>query len=459
MSAFTARRMKKRPSFGIRSVELARSGSGFGFTVSGQQPAILSNIVPHSPAHVAGLRAGDHVIAVNGLNVSKHTHEAVVEAIGQSLGILSLQIAEDYCSSSDDERDLNESAPRNSGFFSDDEEYAGGGRVPWLRPIHVRGNSADSTLTEASIPPRPRPKKSSPKKMAKVGPTRSAMKMPSPSKSKQVDLMGSEELHLTETEINSFLHPTLSELRQSIKQRNTQYNQIAVDESLYKAVVGYLGTIEMPKEKDPSSSNNLMAIRNCIKRLRVEKKVHTMVLMCIFEDKIVLINHHGLKLADYPSNQITFCGKCTDDKRFFGLVTTRSLDLDHEGFSSSCHVFMTEPVTDQVEMDRRAKAFQFELTYHNHDPQLCREFPSNADTIIHVVKATFGKNEEAAGGAASVASGGLSPAANSTTTSNSDSGIGFRDDNNQPANGADRVLMLDVQHQRFQMQNLNRLHE
>eukprot|EP00094_Tigriopus_californicus_P003643 TCALIF_03505-PA protein Name:"Similar to RGS12 Regulator of G-protein signaling 12 (Homo sapiens)" AED:0.37 eAED:0.39 QI:0/-1/0/1/-1/1/1/0/385 len=379
MSAFTARRMKKRPSFGIRSVELARSGSGFGFTVSGQQPAILSNIVPHSPAHVAGLRAGDHVIAVNGLNVSKHTHEAVVEAIGQSLGILSLQIAEDYCSSSDDERDLNESAPRNSGFFSDDEEYAGGGRVPWLRPIHVRGNSADSTLTEASIPPRPRPKKSSPKKMAKVGPTRSAMKMPSPSKSKQVDLMGSEELHLTETEINSFLHPTLSELRQSIKQRNTQYNQIAVDESLYKAVVGYLGTIEMPKEKDPSSSNNLMAIRNCIKRLRVEKKVHTMVLMCIFEDKIVLINHHGLKLADYPSNQITFCGKCTDDKRFFGLVTTRSLDLDHEGFSSSCHVFMTEPVTDQVEMDRRAKAFQFELTYHNHDPQLCREFPSNAE--------------------------------------------------------------------------------
>ena len=32
---------------------------------------------------------------------------------------------------------------------------------------------------------------------------------------------------------------------------------------------------------------------------RVEKKVHTLVLFVIFEDSIILINHHGLKLAEF----------------------------------------------------------------------------------------------------------------------------------------------------------------
>ena len=50
---------------------------------------------------------------------------------------------------------------------------------------------------------------------------------------------------------------------------------------------------------------SLQAIRSCIRRLRVEKKVHTMVLMAIFAERIILINHHGVKLAEYPASQVT----------------------------------------------------------------------------------------------------------------------------------------------------------
>ena len=69
----------------------------------------------------------------------------------------------------------------------------------------------------------------------------------------------------------------------------------------------------------------LQEIRNCIRRLRVEKKVntsilyflrfvifhflkvHTLVLLCIFSTRVVLINHHGLKLAEFPAESIRFC--------------------------------------------------------------------------------------------------------------------------------------------------------
>ena len=110
------RRPKKRPSYGIRTVELTRGQLGFGFTLSGQGPCILSSIVEQSPASKAHLKPGDHVIAVNGQNVSKTCHDDVVKLIGNSTGLLKLQIAENYCSSSDEEQEWSQN-------LSDNEEY------------------------------------------------------------------------------------------------------------------------------------------------------------------------------------------------------------------------------------------------------------------------------------------------------------------------------------------------
>lgn len=97
------RRRKKRPNYGVRTVEVSRGKNGFGFTISGQQPCILSCIVSGSPAESAGLRAGDYLVAVDGRSVSKMPHDDVVRLIGCSSGILKLQIAENYYSDSSDD--------------------------------------------------------------------------------------------------------------------------------------------------------------------------------------------------------------------------------------------------------------------------------------------------------------------------------------------------------------------
>lgn len=100
------RRKKKRVNYGVRAVEVMRGAKGFGFTISGQQPCILSCIVQGSQAENAGLRAGDYLVAVNGHNVSKVPHDDVVQLIGNSKGVLRLQIAENYYSDSSDEEGL-----------------------------------------------------------------------------------------------------------------------------------------------------------------------------------------------------------------------------------------------------------------------------------------------------------------------------------------------------------------
>ena len=158
------------------------------------------------------------MIAVNGRNVSKSPHNDVVRLIGQSSGVLQLQIAENYCSDSSSEEEgaagirLKPKYPHrrtpgkgqgaaggNSGKpgqgqhvkmgrgqvlaevhdntlttsvevhqavggiepHSDNEDYTNDRRD--VRPMHVRGNSADSTFTEATIQPAQKPRRASPK--------------------------------------------------------------------------------------------------------------------------------------------------------------------------------------------------------------------------------------------------------------------------------------------------------
>ena len=245
-----------------------------------------------------------------------------------------------------------------------------------------------------------------------------------------------------------------------MKHQNTSKHAAEVMNSILKSVVGYLGTIEMPTK---DGVTGLTAIRNCIRRLRVEKKVHTMVLMCILPEKIILINHHGLKIAEYPCDRVTFCGMYMDDKRFFGLVTSQQVDDDDDDVdvvASSCHVFMVEPLTDREEIGRRAKAFQFDPTPSTNFSGEFDEFPHDARPIIKTVMTVFGKDQDeddinnkeqlqlqepaqqplavVQQPQLSSSSSGSDVRSGTSSSTNSDSGIGYRDD-------PDHILLMDPQ--------------
>ncbi|KAK5856425.1 hypothetical protein PBY51_008021 [Eleginops maclovinus] len=63
---------------------MAKSENGYGFHLHGEKGKsgqYIRKVEPGSPAEATGLRAGDRVVAVNGVNVEKETHHQVVQRI------------------------------------------------------------------------------------------------------------------------------------------------------------------------------------------------------------------------------------------------------------------------------------------------------------------------------------------------------------------------------------------
>ncbi|KAL8174986.1 UNVERIFIED_CONTAM: hypothetical protein K2H54_008315 [Gekko kuhli] len=67
-----------------RLCAMQKGETGYGFHLHGEKGKsgqFIRKVEPDSPAEAAGLRAGDRVVEVNGVNVEKETHHQVVQRI------------------------------------------------------------------------------------------------------------------------------------------------------------------------------------------------------------------------------------------------------------------------------------------------------------------------------------------------------------------------------------------
>ncbi|KAK9498079.1 hypothetical protein O3M35_003961 [Rhynocoris fuscipes] len=402
------RRRKKRPNYGVRTVEVKRGQNGFGFTISGQHPCILSCIVPGSPAETAGLRAGDYLVAVEGQSVSKVPHDDVVRLIGCTNGVLKLQIAESYYSDSSDE-DIIIASRQKPKYTHKSRLHGRAAKVVRDLRTGVMFEEEEGHLT----PPR-----NNKPDWKEVSPLVRPLLMSCITE----NVLGSSYSHN--------YHPSLS-------------REIDNDEIL-TAIVGYVGTIEMPTKLPPQSS--LQVVRGCIKRLRAEKRTHTPVLMTVLTRSLRLASGNGAILAIYPKERVTFCARAQDkDDRHFGVVTTGT---GHGDPSSSCHVFALDP-KHHTTFSNRARVVNVDYQ-PDYAAGASKEFPLTSEPIVTMIKNLYegdGNNSGLVGGSGvSVAlnragvANSPQPSHDSTTTSNSDSGIGFRDDS---GNQSDRILLVD----------------
>jgi len=80
-----------------RIVELPKTAEGFGFNVMGgkeqHSPIYISRIIPGGVADQhGGLRRGDQLLSVNGVNVENEYHERAVELLKASIGSVKLVV-------------------------------------------------------------------------------------------------------------------------------------------------------------------------------------------------------------------------------------------------------------------------------------------------------------------------------------------------------------------------------
>ncbi|CAG9838458.1 unnamed protein product [Diabrotica balteata] len=172
----------------------------------------------------------------------------------------------------------------------------------------------------------------------------------------------------------------------------------------YKALVGYLGTIEMPKQLLPNS--RLQTVCSCIRKLRQEKRAPTAILMTILPTCLTLKNSANQILAIYPTSRVVYVGSTADkESRYFGLVTTavsetrfhdnndnawnsvdkKSLNESIE-ISNSCHVFVIDPkIIDHTAHQSRAENFKITCT-RNTVNGYCMEFPGSALYVVSLIQ-------------------------------------------------------------------------
>ncbi|XP_069871989.1 regulator of G-protein signaling 12-like isoform X2 [Dipodomys merriami] len=429
----------------VRAVEVARSRAGYGFSLSGQAPCALSCVLRGSPADFVGLRAGDQILAINDINVKKASHEDVVKLIGKCSGVLRMVIGE------------GAGHGRHAESCSSDDEtglYHGKG---WLRPkLDSRAlgiNRAERVVEEvqsggifnmmfespglcASSSEPSRLKQRSLSESAAVGPapgqdSPSAPRPGLPPKDEMAQTTGDDSASAGGLEGHG-------------------HDACGLDASILNVamVVGYLGSIELPSTSSNLETDSLQAMRGCMRRLRAEQKIHSLVTLRVMHDRVQLCTDRAGVVAEYPAEKLAFSAVCPDDRRFFGLVTMQTNEdrgpaQEAEGaLRTSCHVFMVDPDLFHHRVHQGvARRFGFACTA-DPDTGGCLEFPSSSLPVLQFISVLYRDMGELMEGvrARAFLDGDADAHQNHSTSSNSDSGIG----NFNQEEKSNRVLVVDL---------------
>lgn len=175
----------------------------------------------------------------------------------------------------------------------------------------------------------------------------------------------------------------VNEILQNLSRAQLTPNHVARLEC--RAVVGYLGTIETPQAAATAAPGN---VRTAVRKLRQERRPAAPVLLSVLPNALFLRRPTGQILAQYPRERIVYAGCGSEaDRRYFGLVT--SAETTEAEASHSCHVFAVDPRLAEHEAHiTRAREFQIACT---RDPvaERCLEFPPSAEYVVGVIRGMY----------------------------------------------------------------------
>ncbi|XP_034082155.1 regulator of G-protein signaling 12 isoform X2 [Gymnodraco acuticeps] len=357
------RRLDLNAAGDLRGVELIRGRAGYGFTITGQSPCLLSGILEGSPADLVGLKQGDHIMAINGTDVSTALHETVVQLIGSCKGPLQLVVhVASRVMGNPILNDAKFGIAQKNGMFQ---------KAGVLRTISYDSSNSSFNSCQA-ISPRQRP--------------------------------------VSEPDMSQWSHQWNS----LAAQQNEDMSRVADTDSVFTdteenisdwsmlnmtLVVGYLSSTELILNTTGSEEDCLKAIRERIRLLGTEQNTHTLVMMKVMYDCIRLCDDAGAVLAAFPAENLVLGAVCAEDPRFFCLVTTAHIINGRvpEGgpLRASCHVFFIDPeLGNHEDHTGIAGRFAFDCT-PDPDALGCLEFPQTPQDVLHFVTVLYSDLGEA----------------------------------------------------------------
>ncbi|XP_074480838.1 regulator of G-protein signaling 12 [Sebastes fasciatus] len=338
----------------LRGVEVVRGRAGYGFTITGQRPCLLSGILEGSPADLVGLKQGDHIVAINGMDVSTALHETVVQLIGSCKGTLQLVVrAASRIMGNPILNDEKFGIAQKNGIFQ---------KAGVLRTIsHDSSHSSFNSSHAISTKQRP---------VSEPDMSQWSQQWNSLAE-RQKEGVGDADSVFTDTEE---ANPDWSMLNMTL-------------------VVGYLSSTELILNTTESEEACLEVIRERIRLLGTEQSTHTLVMMKIMFDCIRLCDDAGAVLAAFPAENLVLGAVCAEDPRFLCLVTTAHVINgrvpDDGPLRASCHVFFIDPeLGNHVDHVGIAGRFGFDCT-PDPDALGCLEFPQTPTDVLQFVTVLY----------------------------------------------------------------------
>ncbi|XP_073692473.1 regulator of G-protein signaling 12 isoform X2 [Garra rufa] len=374
----TMRHLDRPTSPAVRRVEMERGRAGYGFTIAGQAPCVLRGIIKGSPAYSVGLRPGDRILRVNDTDVSEASHEVVVKLIGTSSRSLCLLVTS------------GERTPMAS--CSSDEELGcqSKSKLPWLNPGKNDPFPSSRDMREPML--------------QSVGSFDTVFEISdqgtmSPHQEKQ-----KKQRPLSEPDMSYWQQRKSKSHTDSLSQddasrvvsEDSVFSDLVSDSSILNVamIVGYINSMELELTTSQSDEDALKAIRECISQIGIEQKTHSLVMMRVKCNCVQLCDDQDVVLASYPAENLALCVICTEDSRFFGLVSVDSIKNIDAGMQTStlktlCHVFFIDPeLYEHKEHQSIIGHFGISCT-PDPDTQGCLEFPQTPHSISHFVSVLY----------------------------------------------------------------------
>ncbi|XP_076829434.1 regulator of G-protein signaling 12 isoform X2 [Brachyhypopomus gauderio] len=367
----------------VRRVELERGRTGYGFTIAGHAPCVLSGIMKGSPACTVGLSPGDYILGVNGRDVSEASHETVVELIGSPSSSLCLLVM------SGDRRSVDAS--------SSDEEltFQGKQKSTWLNPGKMESNISQHYEKDMLL-------------MQSVGSFDTIFEISGQS---STITESKKQRPLSEPNMSFWTHQGLSKCHPHLfgqeepshvskdsvfSDLQSQYDILPDSSALNVGmVVGYISSMDLDLVISNSEEDTLQAIRGCISHIGIEQKTHSLVMMRVKCNCVQLCDNKDMVLAAYPAENLALCVVCTEDNRFFCLVSMERTQADrikteeNTCLKALCHVFFVDPELCDHNKHKSIKEHFGFLCTPDPDTQGCLEFPRTPFSILHFVSVLY----------------------------------------------------------------------
>eukprot|EP00794_Sanderia_malayensis_P005224 gene5224-5881_t len=420
----------------LLKISVKKGPQGFGFILSNQSPCVVSSVIEGGPAESASLKPGDEVLEVNNQNVSRSTHEQVVRLILKTSGTwVNLKVrrysgptefSNEYVDLADDNNDefhnsIIETVDKvvedlKSGNFKLDHPRSSKPSTSKRRGSSGREFSEDSPRLRISTPPSVSNRRTSSGREQGDGSAklRSAtdfgQNLGSSKRSGSLgkDLMTSDDspILLPLSHSPRGLTTSRDDVSPMFENENGGSSLMlqaspAFSLSIYRVIVGYIRTIELPGGCSLTSAS-LEAVSNVVGGLNLtSKKINKRLLMNISPGGAVLINPGGKDIV-YPVNMLAFACSCPYDSRCFGIVTRKVLNEDHRKLRRasnsrkssvtqvhSCHVFIVDSeLSLHCKHKQLASNFGFSCT-PDAQTNTCKEFPMNSSDILFALNSVL----------------------------------------------------------------------